>query len=116
MLQKQDYNFYAYLLKKIRQNDELEATIKGENIVRFIEGQRIQWLGHTERMQDAAIPKKMLYGKLYATRRRGRPRMIRLDDVFMDLRKMGINERRDRARNRETWRRIVEEAKAHPGL
>ena len=61
-------------LWRIRRNDELEATIKGENMARFIEGQRIQWLGHIERKQHTAIPKKM-YGKLYATRRRGRPKM-----------------------------------------
>jgi len=67
-------------------------------------------------MQDIAIPKKMLYGKLYATRRRGRPKMRWLDDVSTDLREMGINERRDRARDRGAWRRIVKEAKAHPGL
>ena len=103
-------------LWRTRQNDELEAIIKGENIVRFIKCQRIRWLGHIERMQGTAIPKKMLYGKLYATRRRGRPRMSWLDDVSMDLRKMGINEWRDRARNRETWRHIVEEAKVHPEL
>jgi len=103
-------------LWRIRRNDELEAIIKGENIVRFIKCQRIRWLGHIERMQDTVIPKKMLYGKLYATRRRGRPKMRWLDDVSMDLRKMGINEWKDRARNREAWRHIVEEAKAHPGL
>jgi hypothetical protein len=34
----------------------------------------------------------------------------------MDLRKMGINEWRDGARDREVSRRIVMEAKAHPGL
>jgi hypothetical protein len=67
-------------------------------------------------MQDTAIPKKMLYGKLYATRRRGRPKTKWLDDVSTDLRKMGISEWIDRARNREAWRRIVMEAKAHPGL
>jgi hypothetical protein len=39
-----------------------------------------------------------------------------LDDVPVDLRKMGVNEWRDRAWNREAWRRIVEEAKAHPEL
>jgi len=93
----------------------LEAIIKGQNIVRFIKCQKIRWLGHIERMQDTEIPKKM-YGKLNATRRRGRPRMRWLDDVSMDLRKMGVNEWRDRATNREAWRHIVEEAKAHPGL
>ena len=103
-------------LWRIRRNDELEAIIKGENIVRFIKCQRIRWLGHIERMQDTTIPKKMLYGKLCATRRRGRPKMRWLDDVSMDLRKMGLNEWKDRARNREAWRHIVEEVKAHPGL
>ena len=61
-------------------------------------------------------PKKKMYGKLYATRRRGRPKMRWLDDVSMDLRKMGINEWRDRARDREASRRIVKEVKGHPGL
>jgi hypothetical protein len=42
----------------IRRNDESEDIIKGENIVRLIKTQRIRWLGHVERMQDTAIPKK----------------------------------------------------------
>jgi hypothetical protein len=72
-------------------------------------------LGHIERMQDTVIPKKMCR-KLYTTRRRGRPKMRWLDDVSTDLRKMGINEWRDTARDREVWVCIVMEAKAHPGL
>jgi hypothetical protein len=57
-----------------------------------------------------------MYGKLYAARRRERPKTRWLDDVSTDLRKMGINEWRDRARDREVWRCIVMGAKAHPGL
>jgi len=45
-------------LWRTRRNDELEAIIKGENIVRFNKCQRIRWLGHIESMQDTAIPKK----------------------------------------------------------
>jgi hypothetical protein len=43
-------------------------------------------------------PKKM-YGKLYATRRRERPKMRWLDNVSTDLRKMGLNEWINRARD-----------------
>ena len=39
-----------------------------------------------------------------------------LDVVSMDLRKVGVSGWRPRARNREAWRRVVEAAKAHPGL
>jgi hypothetical protein len=95
-------------LWRVRRNDELETIIKGENIVKFIKCQRIRWRGHIETMQDTAILKNMLYGMLYATRRRGRPRTRWLDD--MDMRKMGVSRWRGRARNREAWRHIVEEA------
>jgi hypothetical protein len=100
-------------LWRIRRNDELETIIKGKNIVRFVKCKRIRWLGHIERTTQF---QKKMYGKLQATRRRGRPKMRWLEDVSMDLRKRGVNAWRDRARNQETWSRIVEEAKTHPGL
>jgi hypothetical protein len=78
-------------LWRVRRNEELKTIIKEENIVRFIKCQRIRWLGHIERMQDTAIPKKMIYRQLYVTRRVGRPRMRWLDDVSMNLRKIGVS-------------------------
>ena len=37
---------------KSRTNREREELSKGENIVKWIKGQRINWLGHLERMED----------------------------------------------------------------
>jgi len=44
-----------------------------------------------ERMDETAMPKRMLKGKLYATGRIGRPRIRWLEDVIADLRRMGIS-------------------------
>jgi hypothetical protein len=56
----------------IRYNEELNTLLKGEDIVRFIKSQRIRWLGHVERIEDNAMPKRMLKGRLYSKRRKGR--------------------------------------------
>jgi hypothetical protein len=47
---------------------------KEKNIVKWIKGQRISWLGHLERMGEDRIPKKIFTQGLEGTRRRGRPR------------------------------------------
>jgi hypothetical protein len=70
---------------RIRYNEEVNALLKGEDIVRFIKSQRIRWLVHVERMEDTAMPTRMLKGRLYSKRRKGRPRMRWLDDVESDL-------------------------------
>jgi hypothetical protein len=46
----------------------------GENIVKWIKGQRISWLGHLERMEENRMPQKIFTQELEGTRRRGRPR------------------------------------------
>jgi hypothetical protein len=38
------------------------------------------------------------------------------DGVIADLKKMGVIEWKQRAKDHDGWRRVVEEARAHPGL
>ena len=45
---------------KCRTNRELEEMSKGENIVKWIKGQRISWLGQLERKEEDRMPKKIL--------------------------------------------------------
>ena len=49
---------------KSRTNRELEEMSKGENIVKWIKGQRISWLGHLERMEEDRMPKKIVIQEL----------------------------------------------------
>jgi hypothetical protein len=43
---------------------DLEEMNKGENVVKWIKGQRISWLGHLERMEQDRMPKKIFTQKL----------------------------------------------------
>ena len=65
---------YANGERKSQRNRELEEMSKGENIVKWINGKRISWLGHLERMEENRMPKKIFSQELEGTRRRGRPR------------------------------------------
>jgi hypothetical protein len=92
--------------QRIRNNDLVMATW---NVC------TIRWLGHVERMEVNTMPKRMLKGRLYSKRRKGRPRMRWLEEVENDLKRMEVTGWKE-MRNREQWRLVVEEAKAHPGL
>jgi hypothetical protein len=101
---------------KIMTNRELEELSKGENIVKWIKGQRISWLGHQERMEEDRMPKKIFTQELEGTRRRGRPRKRWREEVKRDLQVLGVRRWIEFVIDREKWRGIVPQAKAHSGL
>ena len=43
---------------KNRTNRQLEERSKGENVVKWIKGQRISWLGHLQRWRRKGCPKE----------------------------------------------------------
>jgi hypothetical protein len=75
---------------RTRTNRELEDMSKGENIVKWIKGQRISWLGHLERMEEKRMPKMIFSQEVEGWRRRGRPRKRWKEEVERDLHVLGV--------------------------
>jgi len=89
---------------------------KGENIVKWIKGQRISWLGHLERMEEDRMTKKIFNQEMEATRRRGRARKRWKEEVERDIQVLGVRRWRELVAARKKWKDIVRQAKAHSGL
>jgi len=101
---------------KSRTNQELVEMSKGENIVKWIKGQRISRLGHLERVEEDRMPKKIFTEELEGTRRRGRPRERWKEEVERDLQVLGVRRRRELVADSRKWKDIVRHAKAHSRL
>jgi hypothetical protein len=101
---------------KIRTNRELEEMSIGDNIVKWINVQRIGCLGHLERMEEDRLPKKIFIQKLEGTRRRGRPGKGWKEELERDLQVLGVRRWTQLVTDRKKWNDIVRQAKAHSGL
>jgi len=99
-----------------RKNRELEEMSMGENIVKWLKGQRLSWLGHLERMGEDRMPKKIFTQELEGARRMGRPRKGLKEDVERDLQVLGMRRWRELVIDREMWKGIARQAKAHSEL
>jgi hypothetical protein len=70
-------------------------SYSSDNIVKWIKGQRISWLGHLERMEEDRMPRKIFTQKLEGTRQRGRPRKGWREEVERDLQVLGVRRWRE---------------------
>ena len=89
---------------------------KGENIVKWIKGQRISWLDHLERMEEDRMPRKIFTQELEGTRQSGRPRRGWEEEVERDLQVLGLRRWRELVIDWENLKDIARQAKAHSGL
>ena len=101
---------------KSRTNRELEEMSKGENIVKWRKGQRINWLGYLDRMEEDRMPKKIFTQDLEGTRRRGRSRKRWKEEVERTLQVLGVRRWRELVADRKKWKDIVQQVKDHSGL
>ena len=102
---------------RIRNNMEIDKLIESADIVRFIKGQRIKYLGHVQRMDRARPTRKLLDWKPMGNRPVGRPRQRWQEDVMEDLKKkLKIKKWKEIAKDRRTWREMAEKGKTLKGL
>jgi ribosomal protein S28E/S33 len=85
---------------RIQNNMEIDKLIEGADIVRFIKVQRIKWLGHIQRMDQARPTRKLLDWKPMRTRPVGRPRQRWQEDVMGDLKKLKVKNWKETAKAR----------------
>jgi hypothetical protein len=63
---------------------------KGENIVIWIKGQRISWLGHLDRKEEDRMPKKIFTQELEGTRKGERAGKRWKEEGERDLQVLGV--------------------------
>jgi len=85
---------------------------KGENIVKWIKGQRISWLGHLERMEEDRMPKKDLHSRTGRDEKKGKTQ----EKIERGSRKRSSSAGSEKMADRKKWKDIVRQDKVHSRL
>ena len=90
-------------------NEELNYLYCSPNIVRVIKSGRMRWAGHVARMVEERGVYRVLVGKPEGRRPLGRPRRRWVDNIRMDLQKVGCGymDWIGLAQDRDRWRTLV---------
>ncbi|XP_018576050.1 uncharacterized protein LOC108914683 [Anoplophora glabripennis] len=99
-----------------RTNNEIKELYKEPDIIGVIKAQRIRWLGHITRMHSERVPARIINCKIGNTRRQGRPRVRWKKEVEDDMRQMGVQGWREKALDRQEWKKVVNQAMGLLGL
>ena len=96
---------------RINTNQGINDILKGWNIIGFIKKQRLNWLGHVERMAEDNNVQQIKRWKPMSKRPIGRPKTRWENDVLEDIRNMNVNNWKKMAQNRDSWKKPIEQAR-----
>ena len=94
--------------QKITNEEVRRRTRRKQNIVQTVMKRKLNLFGHICRMDDGRMVKTVVFGMMEGTNRKGRPRREWLDDIT-EWCKKGIQEVAGIAKDRETWKHLVED-------
>ena len=94
----------------IKTNQEIHDILKGQDIIGF-KKQRLNWLGHVERMAEDNIAQKIKRWKPMSKRPTGRTKTRWEDDVLEDIKSINISNWKKVAQNRDSWKKVVEQVR-----
>jgi hypothetical protein len=94
-------------IRRVRNDLDIDKLIEGSDIVRYIQAQRIKWLGHIQRMAQTRQTWKLFNWKPMGTTPVGRPRQRWQEDIMEDLKKLKIENWKRTARDRRIWRDLA---------
>jgi len=77
----------------------------------FFFKQRLNWLGNVECMAEDNIVQKIKKWKSMSKRPIGRPKTRWEDDVWEDIKSINVRNWTKVARNRDSWKKVVEQAR-----
>jgi hypothetical protein len=97
---------------RIKTDQEMNDILKGQNAIGFIKKQRLNWLGHVERMAEDNIVQKIERWKPMSKRPIGRPKTRWEGDVLEDIKSINIRNWKKIAQNRDDWKKVVERARS----
>ncbi|KAJ4428825.1 hypothetical protein ANN_25818 [Periplaneta americana] len=93
-------------------NTELHALYSSPDIIRNLKSRRLRWAGHVARMGESRNAYRVLVGRPEGKRPLGRPRRRWEDNIKMDLREVGYDDRDwiNLAHDRDRWLAYVRAA------
>jgi hypothetical protein len=96
---------------RIKTNKEFDELIKHRNTTNYVKAQRLIWFGHTNRMPESSIVKRIHKWEPLTGRPAGRPKSKWEDDVRNDVKKMKLMEWEEQVQDRLIWKDVVKKAK-----